>query len=117
MTRLDCRTSDPDSSIWVDPSEDTFRRHLVQLERCTNAVPVDPQVFSFREDPNLTSHTLPLAVEQQLADDLAFLAAIEEGAQSVAAVCLEEHSEGLTIRFAALDLVLSSCHVSERAYI
>ncbi|OSS48723.1 hypothetical protein B5807_07101 [Epicoccum nigrum] len=108
MTRLDCRTADPDSSIWVDPPEDTFRRHLVQLEECTNAVPVDPQVFPLRQCSNVSSiHTLPLAIEQQLADDLAFLAAIEEGAQSVAAVCLEEHSEGLTIRFAALDLVLS----------
>ena len=107
MTRLDCRTSDPDSSIWVDPSEDTFRRHLVQLEECTNAVPVDPQVFPLQEDSNVSPHTLPLALEQQLADDLDFLAAIEEGAQSVAAVCLEEHAKGLTIRFAALDLVLS----------
>ncbi|KAJ4341276.1 hypothetical protein N0V95_007282 [Ascochyta clinopodiicola] len=52
---------------------------------------------------------MPLHVEQQLADDFAFLAAIEEGAQSVAAVCLEEHVQpaGLTIRFAALDLTLS----------
>ncbi|KAF3034130.1 hypothetical protein E8E12_001148 [Didymella heteroderae] len=108
MPRLESRTSSPEGSIWRDLSEDTFRQHLVELEKRTNAVPVDPQIFPLTEDESAKDRTLPLRVEQQLADDLAFLAAIEEGAQSVAAVCLEEHVQpaGLTMRFAALDLAL-----------
>ncbi|KAF2625027.1 hypothetical protein BU25DRAFT_474584 [Macroventuria anomochaeta] len=109
MSRLESRTLSSDRSIWLDLSEETFRQHLVELEKCTNAVPVEPRIFPLEEDEKAKGHTLPLRVEQQLADDLAFLAAIEEGAQSVAAVCLEEHVQpaGLTVRFAALDLALS----------
>jgi hypothetical protein len=108
MSRLQSRTSAPENSIWLDLHEDTFRQHLVELEKRTNAVPVDPQIFPLEEDDTTTERILPLRVEQQLADDLAFLAAIEEGAQSVAAVCLEEHVQParLTVRFAALDLAL-----------
>ena len=81
----------------------------MDLEKSTNAVPVGPQVFSVEHQGVTCGRTLPLQVEQQLADDFAFLAAVEEGAQSVAAVCLEEHLEpvGLTVRFAALDLSLN----------
>lgn len=111
MSRLQTKTADPQDSIWNHLPEDTFRQHLVELENCTNAVPIEPQTFPL----DLHSHTLrdgytlPLNIEQQLADDFAFLAAIEEGAQSVAAVCLEEHLQParLTVRFAALDLSLS----------
>lgn len=108
MSRLESRTSSPESSIWLDLPEDTLRQHLVELEQRTNAVPVEPQIFPLKEDHNAKDYTLPLRVEQQLADDLAFLAAREEGAQSVAAVCVEEHVQpaGLTVRFAALDLAL-----------
>ncbi|UPX16383.1 uncharacterized protein EKO05_0006789 [Ascochyta rabiei] len=109
MSRLDSRTSSPSRSIWLQIPEDTFRQHLVDLEKRTNAVPVEPQIFNLEHNTDACAHTLPLYVEQQLADDFAFLAAIEEGAQSVAAACLEEHVQpaGLTVRFAALDLTLS----------
>lgn len=108
MSRLESRTSSPKVSIWRDLPEDTFREHLVELEKRTNAVPVDPQIFKFVGDDHANDYSLPLHVEQQLAGDLACLAAIEEGAQSVAAVCLEEHVQpaSLTVRFAALDLAL-----------
>lgn len=44
-----------------------------------------------------------------MADDFACLVAVEEGAQSVAAVCIEEHPQSprLTLRFAALDVSLN----------
>ncbi|KEQ59196.1 uncharacterized protein M437DRAFT_57530 [Aureobasidium melanogenum CBS 110374] len=111
MSRLQTKTADQESSIWKFLPEDTFRQHLVALEKCTNAVPIEPQTFTL-DSQNLTtreSYTLPLETEQQIADDFAFLAAIEEGAQSVAAVCLEQHLEppGFVVRFAALDLSLS----------
>ncbi|KAF1966728.1 hypothetical protein BU23DRAFT_485858 [Bimuria novae-zelandiae CBS 107.79] len=109
MSRLNPRTSSPTRSIWYPLSENTFREHLVALEKRTNAVPVDPQIFPLTTSAPCTP-TLSLHVEQQLADDLAFLAAIEEGAQSVAAVCLEEYisPRRLVVRFAALDLSLSA---------
>ncbi|KAF3032187.1 hypothetical protein E8E11_001584 [Didymella keratinophila] len=108
MSRLESRTASLENSIWRDLPEVTFRQHLVELEKRTNAVPVDPQTFPLPDHETTSDYTLPLRVEQQLADDLAFLAAIEEGAQSVAAVCLEEHIQParLTVRFAALDLAL-----------
>jgi hypothetical protein len=109
MSQLGSRTASSECSIWLDPPEDTFRQHLVDLEKRTNAVPVGPQIFPLDHNGVADNYTLPLHVEQQVVDDFAFLAAIEEGAQSVAAVCLEEYLQParLTIRFAALDLSLS----------
>jgi len=110
MSRLQTRTANPEPSIWRDLPENTFRQHLVDLEKITNSVPVEPQTFPLvQSDETKDNYTLPLSVEQQIADDFAFLAAIEEGAQSVAAVCLEEHIQParLVVQFAALDLSLN----------
>lgn len=115
MSRKEVRTRDPDKSIWLDLTEDVFRRRLVALEERTNAVPLEPHGFPTAEwlpsSPNKseTPHTLPLAVEQQVADEFACLVAVEEGAQSVAAVCIEEHPQAprLTLRFAAMDVSLN----------
>jgi len=110
MSRLQTRTANPESSIWRDLPENTFRQHLVDLEKITNSVPVEPQTFPLAQScESKNDYSLPLSVEQQIADDFAFLAAIEEGAQSVAAVCLEEHIQParLVVRFAALDLSLN----------
>ncbi|KIW18375.1 hypothetical protein PV08_02663 [Exophiala spinifera] len=104
------RTADIQQSIWKDISEDTFRNHLVLLEERTNAVPVDSQLFpvTFPAATQSAKHyNLSINDEQRLADAFAFLAAVQEGAQSVAAVCLEEHilEHMLTIRFAAVDTI------------
>ncbi|TVY27089.1 hypothetical protein LHYA1_G003156 [Lachnellula hyalina] len=112
MSRRDVRTRDTENSIWLDLTENVFRQHLVALEERTNAVPLEPQVFTAAEwhppSPNKskTQYTLPLAVEQQVADEFACLVAVEEGAQSVAAICMEEHPQAprLTLRFAAMDV-------------
>lgn len=102
------RTASPTSSIFTPISELTFRQHLITLEERTNAVPIDPKLFDISKWPQQSSHvyTLPIAVEQQLADDVARLVAVDEGAQSVAAVCVEESVDGrgLCLRFAALDV-------------
>lgn len=47
-------------------------------------------------------HQLPLGVEQRIADDLAFIAAAEEGVEAVAAASLEElvDGKGLRVRLA-----------------
>lgn len=119
MSPREVRTTDPGKSIWLDLPEDDFRGHLVMLEERTNAVPIAPHIFNPADwlpppeepKPGRQQHTLPLAVEQQLADEFASLVAVEEGAQSVAAVCIEEHVHsqvpGLTLRFAAMDVSLN----------
>ena len=113
MDRKDPRTALRDESIWHNISENVFRLHLVELEKCTNAVPTGMQTFPVNDwlDQSASdSHTLPLSVEQQFADDFAYLSAVEEGAQSVAAACIEEHIRppGLVIRFAALDISMNN---------
>jgi hypothetical protein len=115
MSRRDVRSRDPAKSVWTDLPEDVFRQHLVKLEERTNAVPIAPKIFHpsdwlpMSSATANSSHTLPFQLEQQVADDFACLAAVEEGAQSVAAVCLEEssHAPRLTLRFAALDTSLN----------
>ena len=115
MSKREARTAEPSKSIWLNLPEDIFRQHLVNLQERTNAVPIAPQNFTATEwlptslYTSETAHTLPLEVEQHLADDFACLAAVEEGAQSVAAVCIEEHPEvpKLTLQLAALDISLN----------
>ncbi|KAK6514793.1 hypothetical protein TWF506_007155 [Arthrobotrys conoides] len=107
------RTADPSQSIWRDLHEDTFRTHLVNLEERTNAVPLDPQVFPLPVDTD-NNRKFSINDEQKLADAFAFLVAVEQGAQSVAAVCLEENPEGqsLVVRFAAIDTIDESLQES-----
>jgi hypothetical protein len=111
VTRRDSRTASPVDSIWRDLPEHVFRQHLVSLQERTGPTPMDPQAFSIGKwlsisPPVNESHVLPVDLEQHLADDFAFLAAVAEGAQSVAAVCIEENSQtlGMTLRFAAMDI-------------
>lgn len=107
VARRPVRTAQPDATIWSSVSEDDFRRDLVALEKRTNAVPVDVQVFPLKEDVS-NALRLPLEVEQQVADGIAILAAVQEGAQSVAAVCLEQHLSPkavLKIRVAGADFI------------
>src|SRR4051812_29603944 len=95
-------------TIWHRISEDTFRQNLVALEKRTNAVPMDPRVFKLGDGAEIDrgyAWRLPLSVEQQVADDFSFVAAVQQGAQSVAAACIEQRRSqpSVTIRFAAAD--------------
>ncbi|OLN85516.1 hypothetical protein CCHL11_08078 [Colletotrichum chlorophyti] len=99
-------TAPPASSIWRDLPEAEFRQHVVDLEKLTNAVPVEAQTFPLPPssadadadadakhaelDDGTIGYQLPLAVEQRLADDIAYLVAVGEGAQSVAATTVQE---------------------------
>ena len=97
------------NSIWRKVGWNTFRHHIVALQRASNEVPSDPLVHSASQwqaahrKSNDDARTLPFDVEQRLADDIAFLAAAEEGAKEVSAVALEEQDEpgGLIVRLAA----------------
>lgn len=104
-------TSTPPNTIWSRVSEDEFRRHLVTLEERTNAVPVDvvhtPAHLGYDNTPS--ERNLPLQVEKRIADDIAYISAVTEGAQSVAAVCLErrvyQNGTTLLVRVAGMDVV------------
>ncbi|KAL5344048.1 hypothetical protein BJX70DRAFT_352467 [Aspergillus crustosus] len=86
------QTAPPFETIWSRIPEDDFRQHLVTLEKQTNAVPIDVLTAAGEdEDHNSPGPFLPLKTEKQVADDLAYIAAVTEGAQSVAAVCLTQH--------------------------
>ncbi|KAJ0164656.1 hypothetical protein CTA2_510 [Colletotrichum tanaceti] len=136
-------TASPSTSIWRDLPERVFRQHVVDLEKLTNAVPVDAQAFplpppspdvppagvgsiadteakvkvhaglagdatggtprhSHRYSDDHPSHharprpprQLTLADEQRLTDDIAYLVAVGEGAQSVAATTVQERRTG-----------------------
>lgn len=102
-------TASLSNSIWRKVGWNTFRNHIVALQRVSNEVPSDPVVHSAthwqaaHREGNDDAWTLPFDVEQRLADDIAFLAAAEEGPKEVSAVALEEQYEpgGLIIRLAA----------------
>ncbi|GJC96248.1 hypothetical protein ColKHC_05074 [Colletotrichum higginsianum] len=132
-------TASPTTSIWRDLPESVFRQHVVDLEKLTNAVPVDAQAFpppppspdvlpadvastavangeagahgkvhaddatggardNYRDSHHHHIHLRPrqltLADEQRLADDIAYLVAVGEGAQSVAATTVQESRAG-----------------------
>ncbi|KAF9878089.1 hypothetical protein CkaCkLH20_04665 [Colletotrichum karsti] len=132
-------TASPTNSIWRDLPEAEFRQHIVHLEKLTNSVPVDAQTFPLpphsdsaaavaqHGDSNPTEATeadaggrtsdtqqphprqLSLATEQRLADDIACLVAVGEGAQSVAATTIQEsrgpEGKGLKVTIASVDAI------------
>jgi hypothetical protein len=103
------QTSPPTQSIWREVDQDNFRKKMVELEIASKEVPRDPKVYREADwlrpgvRPGEDTHVLPFGVEQQLADDLAFIAAAEEGVNAVSAVGLEEATEhgGIVVRLAA----------------
>lgn len=111
--KLPVDTASQKNSIWRQVGWDAFRKHIVSLQRATNEVPGDPKVHSASEwqaehaDDVGIKRLLPFSVEQRLADDIAFVAAAEEGPMEVSAVVLEEqtHHEGLCVRLAANGLI------------
>lgn len=115
MEAVPARTSGKDHSIWKPLNENTFRNHILQLCSISKNVPVDPHTHTKEAWQKrsgrvaLEDALIPFAVEKQLADDFAFLAAATEGAHSVSAAAIEtvEDPQGLVIRLAANDGVAS----------
>lgn len=100
--RLPVRTASRKQSVWLGLGENQFRTHVVGLERESNEVPEDPKVHSLQDwerNHAQPGHRLPLMVEQRIADDVAFIAAAEEGVAAVAAASLEELFDGQGLRF------------------
>ncbi|KAL4733472.1 hypothetical protein BDV11DRAFT_199941 [Aspergillus similis] len=107
-------TAIPPDTIWSRISENEFREHLVTLEKQTNAVLMDVLTAEGDDEQHDSSSlSLPLKREKQVADDFSYIAAVTEGAQSVAAVCLEQHISTslalnlptLVIRVAGMDVL------------
>ena len=114
--RLPVANAPSDLSIWQDIGLDRFRSRVVALEKESREVPSDTKVHTENEWRSLSgradgaAHVLPFRVEQQLADDFAFLAAAEEGVTAVSAVGLEEQVQAvavskLIVRLAANDSI------------
>ena len=109
--RLPTKTALRKRSIWRGVSENEFRSHVVDLKWKSHGVPVHPKVHSLQawEQQHRIqcneSRMLPLAVEQRLADDIAFIAAAAEGVKLVSAVGIEEftNNSGLVVRLAVND--------------
>ena len=105
---LPVQTASKKQSIWQGTNLNTFRTNVVTLQDVSSRVPSDPEDNSARSwlAQGTTAvnsvHLLPFDVEQRVADDLAFIAAAEEGVKSVSAVALEQHvgASGVTIRLA-----------------
>ncbi|KAI5361100.1 hypothetical protein Slin15195_G122120 [Septoria linicola] len=101
-------------SIWSKIPEDDFRHNLVRLEKRTNAVPIDVLTAVLGSGETSGGEHLPISVEKQVADDFAYIAAVSEGAQSVAAVCIEQHIDSdkddatLLLKVAGMDVVEES---------
>lgn len=106
---LPVNTASKAQSVWRKLDQDSFRKHIVDLQRVSKEVPADPLVHSLKAwqanhaVKKHQCHLLSLEAEQQIADDLAFIAAAEEGAKEVSAVVLEETAKqsGLIFRLAA----------------
>lgn len=94
------------SSIWDTVGQSTFRENIKKLMKSSDNVPKDPRVYAKEDWLNCGdqegSFTFPFEVERQLADDIAFIAASQEGGRRVSAVAVEEiDGRGLVIRLAA----------------
>ncbi|KAF2139437.1 uncharacterized protein K452DRAFT_289996 [Aplosporella prunicola CBS 121167] len=94
-------TAVPNHSVWTGLGRQTFEAHVDELAR-TNVV-AGPRRYSHAEWPKASHETLSFAVERQLADDFAFVAAYEPGPAYVTTAALEiaTDPERLTVRLAA----------------
>jgi hypothetical protein len=99
---LSPNTASPGRSIWDRVGREMFESHVDSLER-TRYVP-DSWVLSEADWPKQRDEdVLPFSVENQLSDDIAFIAACEYGVTHVTAASVERarnDSCGLVIRLA-----------------
>ena len=86
-------------SIWDTVCRAEFDRDVVSLKR-QNDVPGTAHIYELN-DNSTASGPFSLAIERQVADDIAFIAAFREGVTSVTAATLELKEEGLRIVLAA----------------
>lgn len=113
---LPVNTASAERSIWKETNQNDFRKHIVDLQQACNKTPGDPKVHVHRDwhgrrpPNNDNGRVLPFEVEERLSNDLAFLVANQQDAQTVSAVALEESLDpsGLIVRLAANGAVQQS---------
>ncbi len=96
IQRLDAHTATLDQSVWRPLSQKKFLQNVVDLHRASNKIPSHPKVHTRIEWPaariqnDIADYVLPFKTEPRLADDLAFIAAAEEGLRAISAVGLKQ---------------------------
>lgn len=97
---LSVQTAPSGRSIWHTVKQDTFVTNVHKLLLASDTIAGDPKTYqeeSWRPpqaaDKTL-NYILPFEVEHQLSDDLAFLAAAQEGADAVSAATISEDIGG-----------------------
>lgn len=93
------RSAEKQKSIWRDIPENVFRSHLIRLSKLSKEVPAWPKSnlppLDIRSNPEFK-------VECMIAQDFAFLAAVQEGVESVSAACvMHVPDESVVIRIAS----------------
>jgi len=109
---LPVRTASSRESIWRDLPQVSFRRSVTSLRNVTH-VPGDPQIHSEHawSSANPTKanepYKLPLDQERRLANDLAYIAAIQKDVFTISAAALEEalDSRSIIIRLASNEAI------------
>ena len=89
-------------TIWLNPTQAQLRQHIVAQWKKTAGLPKEPATYP---EPVTHAGNDNFSLEASLAQDFAFLAATEEGVQSVSAACVEglcgPGPRALTIRLAS----------------
>lgn len=100
----DPRTATPNNSIWRGMTERTFQQHVCRLWKHTNGRPKDPIVYAVPARKNDGENVLPIAIEIELAEGFAFVAAVKKGVESVSAVAIaipKNRLDGLMVYIAS----------------
>lgn len=113
IQRLDADTATPDQSVWRPLSQKKFLQNVVDLHRASNKISSNPKVHARIEWPaarirnDSADYVLPFETEQRVADDLAFIAAAEEGVKAISAVGLEQTlgTHSLVVRLAVNETI------------
>lgn len=97
-------TASNDASVWKIVRRAEFEKNVSGLRR-ENDVPAMSHIYPLDDFAPRKSHQdyalLTLDIEKELADDVAFIAACEEGAYTVTACTIEASSDNLRFILAA----------------
>jgi hypothetical protein len=101
---LNPRTAIRETSIWSHVGEAQFQRNINALWEATRGRPKVPQTYPVAVQDTHEDGVLPIALELQLVNGMAFIAAAKKGVESVSAAVIEspQHpSNGLRFSLAA----------------
>ncbi|KAL6719933.1 hypothetical protein ACLMJK_001854 [Lecanora helva] len=111
--KLPVNTARPDDSVWRYINQENFRKRIHDLKR-KNDVPGVPEAHDCQAWQRERSSTherrdklLPIEIEEQIANDIAYVAAAQKDVKSVSAAALEEvnNAGGLIVRLTANEAI------------